>query len=90
MCRRTFQLERLWLRVRSIPGEPFPGGGRRVLETLGFEGKYPVTMSGFSCLRAIKSPVSPYSPSDKNVMCNILVRGLNRCAVGGGAAVASA
>ncbi len=50
MCCSTFQLERLWLRVRSIPGKPFPGGDRRALETLDFEGKYQPVKSG-PCLK---------------------------------------
>ncbi len=48
----------------SVPSlGTIPGGGRRVLETLGFEGKYPSYKSG-PCFKTRESPISPYALSD--------------------------
>jgi len=38
MCCRTFQLECLWARFHSVPGD-LPGGGESGSGTLGFEGE---------------------------------------------------
>jgi hypothetical protein len=48
----------------SVPSlGTIPSGGRRVLETLGFEGKYQPVKSGPS-FKTRESPIPPYAPSD--------------------------
>ena len=49
------------LRVRSILGT-IPGGGRRVLETLGFEGKYPSDKSGHRVVKHESLRFHPMPP----------------------------
>ena len=60
------QRERLWLRFRSLPWEIIPSGGRQVLETLDFEGKYPSDKSGRRFQHAsLRS--HPMPPSDNRI-----------------------